>query len=104
MKYNKLIRDYIPIILSRQQLRITSYISDEKEYEQRLCDKLQEEVTEFLQDNTLEELTDILEVIYALARNKGITKNELELLRHEKASAHGSFNKRLILLEVENNQ
>ena len=100
MKYNKLIRDYIPAILNTKQLKVTSYICDEKEYEQRLRDKLQEEVNEFLQDDTVEELTDILEVVYTLARTKGITKNELELLRHEKALEHGGFKKRIVLLEV----
>ena len=100
MKYNKLIRDYIPALLHKQQLTFTSYICDETEYGKRLRDKLQEEVDEFLQDDTVEELTDILEVLYALAHTKGITKNELELLRQEKALARGRFTKRIVLLET----
>jgi len=66
MKYNKLIRDKIPKILDDKKVKYKIHIADEKEYEEKLLKKLQEEVTEFLTDKNVEELADIEEVILAL--------------------------------------
>lgn len=49
----------------------------------------------------MEELADLLEVIYAAARARGVTPQDLENLRLEKARARGGFEKRIRLLEVD---
>ena len=49
----------------------------------------------------VEELADLLEVIYAAARARGVTPQDLENLRLEKARARGGFEKRIRLLEVD---
>lgn len=101
MKYNKLVRDKIPeIIIQKGRVPITSYASD-KEYEVLLKKKLQEEVNEFLEKGSSDELVDILEVVYALSNHDGISDVELERLRKKKREERGGFEKRIILEGVE---
>ena len=49
----------------------------------------------------IEELADMLEVIYAIAGAKGITVEELEAIRREKAKKRGVFKERILLRWVE---
>jgi predicted house-cleaning noncanonical NTP pyrophosphatase (MazG superfamily) len=97
MNQGKLVRDKIPqIIRSKGQEPIT-YIADTEEYCIRLRDKLREEVEEYLaSDNDREELADILEVLYALARQAGTDQQQLENLRAAKAETRGGFADRII--------
>ena len=97
MKITKLARDRIPEMVKKNGFKATFYTTDETEYRQRLRDKLQEEVTEYLEDNNLEELADILEVVYALAQCDGASLDQLEAVRKKKAHDNGSFQKRLII-------
>ncbi len=100
MKYNKLVRDKIPeIIKSKGDIPLT-HIASNEEYQQKLKEKLQEEVNEFLEDNNEEELADILEVIYALCDLYEFDKIKLEQLRKEKAEKRGGFKDKIILDET----
>lgn len=49
----------------------------------------------------VEELADILEVIYAIAEAKGVTIEELEAIRAKKAEERGAFKERILLEWVE---
>ncbi|MEA3304638.1 MAG: nucleoside triphosphate pyrophosphohydrolase [Patescibacteria group bacterium] len=62
--YNKLIRDKILEKLDSKNIQYSSYIAGDIEYKEKLDNKLQEEVDEFLKDQNIEELADILEVIH----------------------------------------
>ena len=97
MDHGKLVRDKIPqIIRSRGQEPVT-YTADIEEYSIRLRDKLREEVEEYLaSDDDREELADILEVLYALARQTGTDQQQLEKLRAAKAEERGGFADRVI--------
>ena len=46
------------------------------------------------------ELADLLEVIYAAAKARGYTLEQLEAIRAEKASKRGAFEKKILLKEV----
>lgn len=100
MNYDKLVRDNIPEILEKHGSQIKTYICDEEEYITRLKNKLQEEVNEFLEDNTAEELADIIEVLYALAKTKKISPEQLEAIRQKKLKKRGGFDKKIILVEA----
>ncbi len=100
MKYNKLVRDNIPeIILSKGSTPVT-HIAGDLEYEEKLIEKLFEEMEEFKKDANEEELADILEVIYAIGDNKGVSREKLEEIRLKKREERGGFEKRIILDET----
>ena len=98
--YNKLIRDLIPdIIASDGSVAITQRL-DNHTFEAALKDKLLEEVDEFLVSNDVEELADILEVVYTIAKLKGKDEESLDKLRKEKKFHRGGFEKQLLLKQV----
>ena len=100
MKYNKLVRDKIPEIIKHKGAVPITHIAEDEEYWQKLKEKLQEEVNEFLKDSNEEELADILEVIYAICDFKNFDKGKLELLRKKKAEERGGFKDKIILDET----
>lgn len=100
MIYNKLVRDKIPEILDAKELVYTSHIADDEEYEQRLKDKLQEEVQEFYEDPCILEMADVLEVLDAMAKFYKLDTYELESDKATKRWARGGFEDRVILEEV----
>lgn len=100
MTYNKLVRDRILEIIEARGGKSVSHIADDAEYRRRLDEKLQEEVAEFLKEKNVEELADILEVVYALAETLNASKEDLELVRAKKADERGGFTKRIVLEEA----
>lgn len=99
--YNKLVRDRIPeIIEASGNTCITETLSDE-EYLKMIDAKFDEELAEYHKDQNIEELADMLEVIYAAAVARGYSIEELEKVRVEKAEKRGGFSKKILLKEVE---
>ena len=101
MEYNKLVRDKIPEIIRKDRKTPITHIANDREYWIRLKLKLIEETDEFLKEETLKELTDILEVIEAICNFKEIDKNELLKLKKERAEKRGKFKDRIVLERVE---
>ncbi|MDD2656166.1 MAG: nucleoside triphosphate pyrophosphohydrolase [Patescibacteria group bacterium] len=99
MQYNKLIRDKIPQNLDNKNVKYKIHIADEKEYEEKLREKLGEEVQEFLKSSNVEELADILEVVYALCDFYKIDKENLEKIRKDKFEKKGGLKNKIILEE-----
>ena len=98
--YHKLIRDKIPEIIEAQgQCCIVKKLSYE-EYLEMVDAKLDEELAEFHKDQSLEELADLMEVIFAAAEARGYTREQLEQVRLQKVTERGAFRKRLMLLEI----
>lgn len=97
MVYNKLIRDNVLEIIKKTWKQATFHIAEEKEYKEKLTQKLQEEVDEFKFDLSIEELADILEVIYSICDLKWISFEELKKVRKEKQAKNWWFEKRIIL-------
>ena len=93
----KLVRDNIPTIMKKAGKNPKIKIACEEEYWKALKDKLKEEVNEFLENPTEEELVDIYEVMHAIYDLKKIDKEILKKIRAEKAKTHGQFKKRIIL-------
>lgn len=99
--YNKLVRDKIPSIIERNgETPITRILNDE-EYLKELNTKLQEEVNEYFADGNVEELADIVEVIYGLLDAKGVSLEAFEKIRIGKVEKRGAFKKRIFLESVE---
>ena len=100
MKYNKLVRDRIPeIIEASGKSCVTEILSDEA-YLRLLDAKLDEELAEYHSDQNIEELADLLEVIYAAAMARGYTLEQLESVRAAKAEKRGAFANKILLKEV----
>ena len=99
--YNKLVRDRIPEIIENSGSQCKTEILSDEEYLKMLDAKLDEELAEYHKDQSIEELADLLEVIYAATIARGYTLDALEAIRAEKAEKRGGFEKRIFLIEVE---
>ena len=98
--YHKLVRDRIPeIIEAAGKTCVCETLSDE-EYLRLLDTKLNEELAEYQESKSLEELADLLEVMRAVVKARGWTLEELEQVRAEKALKRGGFEKKILLKEV----
>ena len=100
-EYNKLVRDKIPEIIQNSGEEPIVRILEDEEYRVCLETKLDEEVSEFHKDKNLEELADILEVVYALAESMGCTREELFTCYEKKHAERGGFQKRIFLMGKE---
>lgn len=98
--YNKLVRDKIPDIIEADGKTCKVEILSENDYLEMVDAKLDEELAEYHKDKSIEELADLLEVIYAATEARGYSLDELERIRQEKAAKRGAFQKRLLLKEV----
>lgn len=100
-EFNKLVRDKIPDMIRAQGEIPFTRVLETEEYKKCLDKKLDEEIKEFRADHNLEELADILEVIYALCKADGHTIEELHALRKKKHDARGGFDERIFLIGKE---
>lgn len=100
MNYNKLVRDKIPEYIASKGEKAVTHIADDAEYWQKLREKLQEEVNEFLNDESVGEVADIFEVLDAICEYKQYHNDELTRVKEKKAAERGMFKKRIILDEV----
>ncbi len=99
--YNKLVRDKIPEIIASQGKKCDVEVLGDAEYLEMIDKKLSEELNEYYENGSVEELADLLEVIYAASVARGRTVEELEEIRKEKLSKRGGFESRLLLKQVE---
>jgi predicted house-cleaning noncanonical NTP pyrophosphatase (MazG superfamily) len=103
IKYDKLVRDKIPeIIESRGEGRVAvTRVLDDDEYKVYLEKKLDEEVAEFHESKSFDELADILEVVFSLGCVYGYEAGEILLAQEAKYRERGGFSKRILLEEVQ---
>lgn len=100
MKYNKLVRDRIPDIIEASGKSCVAEILSDEAYLRMVDAKLDEELAEYHSDQNIEELADLLEVIYAAAMARGYTLEQLESVRAAKAEKRGAFANKILLKEV----
>ena len=95
--YDKLVRDRIPEIIegSGNKCEI-EVVSDEVALEY-LYKKLNEEVGELLEDKNLDEIADVMEVLFAVGAKYGYSEQDVLDKRNEKKNTRGGFNDNLIL-------
>lgn len=98
--YKRLVRDKVPdMILRDNQLPVTRTLND-KEYEEELNKKLEEEVKDYLVNKNYIDMIDIVEVIDAILDFKGIDKDSFEKERINKANKKGTFKDRTYLEKI----
>lgn len=98
--YNKLVRDKIPEIISGSGNCCNTERLSKDAYIQKLDEKLNEELAEYQQSKSLEELADLLEVMDAVVKARGYTWEDLTRIRMEKRESRGGFDKGILLKEV----
>ena len=99
--YNKLVRDRIPEIIQSTGKTCTTEILSTEDYLHMIDVKLDEELAEYHKDQNIEELADLLEVIRAATIARGYSLEDLERVRAEKVAKRGGFEKRILLVEVQ---
>lgn len=98
--YHKLVRDRIPEIIEADGKTCVTEILPDEQYLEILDAKLTEELSEYQESHSLEELADLLEVLRAVVKARGWTWEELERVRQDKAAKRGGFEKKILLKEV----
>ena len=99
--YNKAIRDKIPEIIKKSGHEYNVKVLSDKEFLSKLEEKLGEELQEYQESKSVEELADIIQVIYRISELKGKTEEQLEEIRIKKGEDIGRFDKNLFLIESE---
>ena len=99
--YDKLVRDEIPRIIRESGKRFKVRKLSPEEYAEKLVQKLEEELQEFIESRDKEELADLLEVIEAVAINLGTSSEEIERIRVSKRRNRGGFVSKILLEWVE---
>ena len=100
IEYHKLVRDRIPEIIEQDgKCCVCSELSQE-DYIIMLDQKLNEELAEYQESKSMEELADLLEVMSAVAAARGSSLDEVEQIRQKKKEKRGGFEKRILLETV----
>jgi predicted house-cleaning noncanonical NTP pyrophosphatase (MazG superfamily) len=102
--YNKLIRDKIPQIMEGNGKKFEIEVLDNESYLEHLNIKLKEEMDEYftsnVEANQIEELADLVEVVYGILKAKDVSIKEFEYIRLKKRDERGGFEDKLFLRKV----
>jgi len=99
-EYNKAIRDNIPDIIKKSGNECSVKTLSDDEFLKELEKKLREEIEEYLDNSSVEELADIVEVIERISQLKGVSFDELERIRQKKGDERGRFKNNLFLIST----
>ena len=102
--YNKLVRDNIPEIIKSNKGEPYTRILNEEEYKKELEKKLLEECNEVINakdsKDRVEELADVMEILFSLARLEDKSLYEIQEVMIDKRNKRGGFEKRIYLEKV----
>lgn len=98
--YNKLVRDKIPEIIKATGKSADVHYAKKEDLLSLLETKLNEEVSEYLEDKNLGELADIMEVLFGLASLLGYSEEDLINKRNAKKEERGAFEKGIVLEKI----
>lgn len=103
--FNKLVRDKIPEIISKNGSNPTIKVLNGEEYKIAIFEKLKEECAEVIsaenKEHLTEELADLFEVIHSIIKNQDITFEEIEKVRLSKKEKRGGFDEKIFLISSE---
>ena len=96
--YNKLVRDKIPKNIEKDIEKTCKYrVLNDEEYLLELNKKVIEEVNEFIENNSIEELGDLIEVLNAIMKAKDYKMDEVNTVMKEKQDKKRAFNNKIYL-------
>ena len=99
-KYNKAVRDKIPEIIIKNGKKCKIVSLSDNEFLIEMERKLSEELDEYLESKSENELADIIEVVHRIAELRGIPQTELEKIRKAKIIERGAFSKNYFLIDI----
>ena len=100
IEYHKLVRDKIPEIIKKDGKSCVCAELSQEDYITMLDQKLNEELAEYQESKSMEELADLLEVMSAVAAARGSSLDEVEKIRLKKKEKRGGFEKKILLETV----
>lgn len=98
----KLVRDLIPNIINKSGRKALFYQAGDSEFRKLLKEKLREEVNEFLESESMEEIADILEVIDAICSEYKVDLRQVNQIKEDKSKEKGSFKNKIVLIDDSN--
>lgn len=103
MEHNKLVRDKIPEIIKADNCVLKIRILSKEDRIKYLKEKAVEEAKELMEadpENLLLEMADVMEVVFSLAEEFGISPDEIEEKRKERAEERGRFKEGIFLIST----
>ena len=98
----KLVRDKIPDLIIESGKNPEYYVeSDKEKYEQRLFDKMREELQEFADNPCIEEAADMYEVWFSIIRHWNMLPIDVISCANKKRSERGGFTDRIVLQKID---
>ncbi|MCI9259229.1 MULTISPECIES: nucleoside triphosphate pyrophosphohydrolase [Romboutsia] len=95
--YDKLVRDRIPEIIEASGSKCEIEVVNDEVALEYLYKKLNEEVEELLTDKNLDEIADVMEVLFAIGKKYGYSEDDVLDRRSEKKNTRGGFEDNLVL-------
>lgn len=96
----KLVRDKIPSIIEADGKKAVWHTAEHDELTKALRDKLEEEVSEFMETPCEEEVADILEVLHGLCNHYGFSWHDVQDELEKKRAEKGGYDAGTILDSV----
>lgn len=100
LPFRKLVRDKIPEIIEASGRTPVTRVLKGRELIDELLEKLIEEHIEFLSAESLDEVADMVEVLFALAKQLGHSEEAVLDRRNSKRKERGGFDQGLYLTQV----
>ena len=101
IELRKLVRDKVPEILESEGVKVTSHKADHDEFETELLEKLREEVIEFKNAKSVDELVDLLETLDAVIAFYEWKQEDITIYKMQKRNEKGGYSKQIILDKTE---
>lgn len=102
--YKKLVRDRIPQLIEESGRKCTYRVLNDDEYFDALVNKVIEEIEEYRVSRKEEELSDVYEALDCLVKFKEYEPMHLDYLRLIRREARGSYIKKILLEEVDDEE
>lgn len=99
--YNQLVKDNVPKILKEKGSKPHTRTLNDEEYISELEISLDEYVARYTETGGMNELADIVELVYAIAKVKGYDQNKFNALLADRKKKYGGYDKRTYLLNVD---
>ena len=100
MVYKKAIRDKIPEIIKDSGFSCNVEKLEDAEFLKKLDKKLDEEIAEYKENGSVEELVDVIEIIQRISELRGVSTKAFEAIRDDKVKKHGAFKENLFLIDT----